>query len=130
MSHLTAEQLHRCVEELRRMAARPVGDHLTDQEAIEYYVGGLTAAQRSRLETHLDSCGACCRDVDVLSHIDDIEKERRLLPWLADQLKQLGAPLRERAFNHTLPAAFGKNLIRRTLRLPLALPSQFMPVLE
>ncbi|MEK6372557.1 MAG: hypothetical protein AABO58_07650 [Acidobacteriota bacterium] len=130
MKNLTAEQLLRRIEDLRRMAAGPVGDHLTDQEAIEYCAGSSTEPQRSPIEDHLDSCGACCRDVDVLSHLDYIEKERRLLTWLSDQILLLQAPLRKLADDLKQSSAVGEHEVRPALRLPLALSGELRPMFE
>jgi hypothetical protein len=99
--------------------------------AIQYAKGELDADRSRDVERHGESCDTCAKFLDgIFFELRAIEKKGRLLPWLIGQIHRLGAPLRELASDLTHAATFNRNVVRRTLRLPLALPDQFRPVVN
>jgi len=106
-------------------------DCVKPYEAVQYAADELNVDGRRHVEQHCADCESCANFLDgILSGVRQFEKERRLLPWLTAQLGQLGAALSEQASHRTRSTAFGRNVARRTIRLPLALPEQFKPVFD
>lgn len=106
-------------------------DCVEPYEAVQYATGEPDVAERRAVEGHREVCQSCATFLDGMSSgVRQFEQERRLLPWLTAQLTQLGTALREQASDLTGSTGFGCNVVRRTLRLPLALPDQFMPVFD
>jgi hypothetical protein len=109
-----------------------MGDDCIDPyEAIQYAKGELDLDRGRAVKRHRESCDTCAKFLDgIFDGLDEYDKKRRLLPWLTDQFRQLGVPLLEQVSERLRPTAFGRSAVRRTIRLPLALPEQFRPVFE
>jgi hypothetical protein len=126
---LTAAE--RLLDDILALPDDTVDDCVDPYEAIQYAKGELDVDRCRAVERHSESCETCTKFLDgIFCGLRESEKERRLLPWLAFQLQQLGAPLRKQASNRMRPTSFGSNIVRRTLRLPLALPDQFRPMFD
>jgi hypothetical protein len=126
---LTATE--RLLDEILALPDNTVDDCVDPYEAIQYAKGELDLDRGRAVKRHRESCSTCAKFLDgIFGGLRESEKERRLLPWLTDQLQQLVAPHLEHASDRMRPTAFGSNVVRRTLRLPLALPEQFRPVFE
>src|SRR5262245_32704875 len=63
---LTEVQQRQVLDEIRSVPAAPVGEHLTDDEAIGYAEGSLAAEALRRVDAHLASCPGCTESVERL----------------------------------------------------------------
>ncbi len=52
--------------DIAKMPTQVVGDHLTAIEAANYATQNATPAEQERIETHYESCDACCERLEMV----------------------------------------------------------------
>ena len=67
------EEVNALIESIKAMPPEPEGPHLTDDEFIEYTGGSLPLAKVARIDRHIESCAACCDEMEFLLTLDEIE---------------------------------------------------------
>ncbi len=128
-SAITAAE--RFLDELLALHDDMRDDCVDPYEAIQYAKGELDLDRGRAVKRHCESCDTCAKFLGgIVDGLGEYERKRRLLPWLTDQFRQLGAPLMEQLSERMRSTAFGRSAVRRTIRLPLAVSEQFRPVFE
>lgn len=86
---VTSGQLDRLIADIRALPSEPVGEHLMDDEFIDYTMEALAPPEFARLDTHLASCPECAAEMERLMEASEV--------WRGAQGGQRLARLRERA---------------------------------
>jgi hypothetical protein len=86
--HLTTEQVHHLASDLRGMPDAPVGEHLSDDEFVDYAAEMLDSEQIGRIDQHMESCPAC---TDAMLPLVDAAEA-----WRGEHGRQRLAALRAR----------------------------------
>jgi hypothetical protein len=62
--NITTEQVNQYIRELLAIPDKPVGNHLTEDEAINYSMESLSDEEEKRVDTHLSSCLNCAAEME------------------------------------------------------------------
>lgn len=65
-AQITAEQAEKLIANLRALPDRPIGEHLSDDDFVDYAMEALEPPEIERLDTHLASCMECVAEMERL----------------------------------------------------------------
>lgn len=75
---VTVNQLKKFIGDVTAVPTEPVGEHLSDDEAIGYTMEMLTAEEAQRVDTHVASCPECAEVVETLCEAHERQKVKHL----------------------------------------------------
>ncbi len=78
---VTTNQLDKLLADIRALPHEPLGNHLSDDEFINYSQGTSSTEEMNRIDTHIASCSPCASEMERLIEAfkvwrDDIGKRR------------------------------------------------------
>lgn len=70
----TAEQIDRLIDDIRKLPAEPVGNHLSDSQFNDYVFENLTDEQEEFLDKHLKSCSKCASEMEQKLEMSELQR--------------------------------------------------------
>jgi hypothetical protein len=66
---ITKHQTDRLMGDLGAIPPQPIGNHLTDDEFVEYSMSALNEQDNARVEAHMSSCDECAAQMERLFEV-------------------------------------------------------------